>query len=466
MMKKNISTFVLFFKKLFNQLKVFFKTMFAVINKKTWVVFLICFLSQLFSLSFAVFAVEQTPASISTSLYNVAVNYFKENNENPNGVIYSYKKRQNIDVLTYNMPEWASEIRDIYYNDVCFSLYQGGWDNYSPAVVNYVDETDVLVSMLLWPKESYIYPKWKYDMPLLASSLQTGLPSLSSPNDILVNEKYANYLLSNNASFSSYKDLLDLEVGIDYVWANSKVDYSETKRVNVNYVIKGVIDCNSDEYLSYQQKFGDFFIANEYLSLPIPVQTYFSFDVNSVRSRHKIQTLLNVYNYEAKKNIDSSNSSYFQLEYRVSFFGFFGTDLSILSVTKGENKFSSKTNAIFNYFNEYEYLIPLVTFSAFYLIFEIVSVVFFLKMYSLLSQYYSNELLKSATIFYCITISILCMFWSTVFVNIIHLLVPILKIITIRNYLSILICLISIALNIVISNVVWQKRRKKGQQKI
>lgn len=287
----------------------------------------------------------------SITLREIAINYSKENNEEPNGLIYYNQTINSYYETVYRKPEITREMSEIFYKNTFIDLYVSNWNNlYSPGVVEYSNGETINLSFLMFPKQNYIDQAWKYKMPLLYPANTTPLSRLSLPNEIYINTEYAEKLLIDfGFSSNEYDKLYDKTITIPFSWNYIKAVERKPDLIDVSYVIKGVIDSNSEEYNYYQNMFGDFFIASEYFTLPIPSQTYFDLPDHSTNEK-LFSTILDRYHYQTKKSNNLSGASDYVFQTRISFFGNKDTDCSIESIWKQSNKYTMRSNKCFEAF--------------------------------------------------------------------------------------------------------------------
>lgn len=358
--KKNIKSF-------FKRIGTFIK-----IRKKVFLYGLLVFASSLGVSSTALMTSTYFKNNIPISLREIAIEYSKENKENPNIIIYPHQIVTAYQNTSSHQAELSKTVRSVLYNETCFDLYMAKWNNrFSPGVVNYLDQSDIHISFLMFPKQSYTYRYWKYEMPLIYPDGQTPLLDLASPNDIYINKQYADKLLFDlGLPQENYSQLYQKSVTIPYGWKNNS-ERKDYQIIDTDYVIKGIIDSESDEYKKYSSLFGDFFITDEYFSFPFVSQTFLTLSDLGKCTRY-FPFLLKQYNYESDLSSFSSNDSLLSFQYRISFFGNLNGDYGLNNVEYNPHKYCKKTDLVFEAFSTSSYIVYI----AIYLILNIVSLLF------------------------------------------------------------------------------------------
>jgi len=316
-------------------------------------------LIALFFFSFLVAIVSNTTPFIASTYFrnNIAISLaetydsFKTEHKDDSffgGALYKYPLDTK-DEICYNNPELPREFREIYSKNQFLDAYINGWDSkYSPARVE-INGSKKGFSLLLIPKERYVYNKWdeRYSIPLLYPN---NVQARTSPNDIYITKEYADELLSKNIA-TSYDDLIDKAIEVPYYWNTESTQF--TKNV---FVVKGILDTESERYKSYKQIFGDFFVVNEYFTMPMPSVTMFSFGERKDLLL-LFETLLKKYDYETIKSNYSSTSSSFSFQTRITFVTDFESEYSIQKIMTSNSKYQIIINKIFDSFSNVSYII-------------------------------------------------------------------------------------------------------------
>ena len=288
------------------------------------------------------------PSNKSMSLAEISEKVKNELSDEPATIIYGKEIVPNSYEILSCEPEKSKTMRSIYSKQRCFDGYLANWDNkYSPIVVN-TSGTTKKYSLLLWPKNGYRDSQFLYRMPLIAGSVK----SHSTSQDIYITKTYADELISNcgsgliNNEASKYEQLLSKTPYIEFDYETT----SSTSRTFQLYFLCGIIDDNSDEYKNYQALFGDYFISNQYLNLPIPHFTYFETTTGLYNKRNQIKTIFNVYKYEANRLYGSAIETQYAYEYRLFFIGETSSQYSIYTMWDETNNTLKSINQVFDLF--------------------------------------------------------------------------------------------------------------------
>ena len=277
-------------------------------GKKTWVASLFFCLSITFSSATSMILSAFTKTGLIQSISEELYNQQNSTKNNCLGMVYPYETYKDSFVLAPIEPNLSSRARSIDYNFFCLDAYPADFMESSPAVLEINGEINNF-SFLLMPKNGYMDSSFSspYNIHLLAG----GTNKTANTEDIYLNKKYADYLIENNIDFDNYDNLLDHEISIPY-----KTKYN-TKPVPMMYRIKGVLDDNDELYIKYQNYLGDFFVTNQYLSLPVKWVTLFSLS-HSIRTiRNEVELLTKTYNYDyILKRFNALESGY-PYEYRI-----------------------------------------------------------------------------------------------------------------------------------------------------
>ena len=224
-------------------------------------------------------------------------------------------------------------------------------DSY-PAKVKYADDVQKNISFLLQPKENYTnsYFEPKYAFKLLCGSTSKD----SNISDIYINQKYADYLLKTRGYESDqYKKLLNESIQLPY-------SNKYSKDINLTYCIKGIIDEADEKYIYYKNYIGDFFLANQYLSLPIQSSILFKLEKTTEELKTQIDTLLAEYKYETIGR--HFNALMFSLAYdfRIVPVSPLGSENNILNITNENNILFNTLSKLYDFYFNKEYIISLI----------------------------------------------------------------------------------------------------------
>ena len=342
-----------FFSKLKNELAVCLKWSKDFIFTKKYTLFLFLMLltgvlgCSLSSLTFSSFFENNK----SITLHEISEEFKKETNNHPNCLIYYEHTITSFHETVYRNPEISREMSEVFYNNTFIDLYCSNWDGlYTPGVVQYSNGETISLSFLMFPKKDYVDQKWKYSMPLLYPTSSSPLDRLSLSTDIYINKEYANKLLIDRGfSEGDYEKLYKTEISIPFSWNYYKTSERTPDLIDMQYVIKGVINSESEEYKHYKSLFGDFFITSEDFSLPIPSETYFDI-VDSSSSEKLFSNILKKYKYETKKSNNLSGISNYVFQTRISFFENNESKYKLEDIYKDGNKYTAKTDNCFETF--------------------------------------------------------------------------------------------------------------------
>lgn len=314
------------------------KRYFKSLNKKKTTFTLLTLVFSVFSIIVSSMIISNLSFNITQSSADIISEKIK-NDKNQLGFIYSYETEKNTYELCSMQPEKSKEIRSVNRNIEIYDLYPAGLDQCSPATITYNGSDNIEISFLLLPKENYTnsYFDASYNYKMLAG----GANKESDVSDLYINKKYADYLLTVNSK-TKYDDLLNLEIKLPY---NGK--YSKNKFIN--YIIKGVIDETDEKYIYYKNYFGDFFLANQYLSLPISSSVCFKINSNdSNLIRENLDLLNRIYKYEsAGRHYNALNFTFFY-QYRFM-------SISTLESSGSYKNINAQSEYFAPYFKMYDY---------------------------------------------------------------------------------------------------------------
>lgn len=423
-----------------------------------------CFLFIVLILSVNSLAVlfAHLPNNKSMSLAEISEKVKSDLSYEPATIIYGKKIVSNSYELLSCEPEKSKTMRSIYSKQNCFDGYLANWENkYSPIVTD-ASGTIKKYSLLLWPKNGYRDSLFLYKMPLIAGSVRAH----STSQDIYITKTYADVLIAYygneffNNDYSKYDQLLIKVPQIEFDYETT----SSTGRTSCLYFLCGIIDDASDEYKSYQNFFGDYFISNQYLNIPIPHFTYFETTAGLYNKRNQIKTILNVYRYEANRLYGSAIETQYAFEYRLYFIGDASSQHSIYAMWDETNDTQKTINQIFDLFCYGSDVLTIVVsvslsisllFSAFFLTWRIK------KNYSsYFKNTQKNDSLKLWKIMkYCLYLSIVAVL-GFLCLKITKIMIPSMVYLSINSFLTPLLYFV-IASIIVIILFVFKKEKKK-----
>ena len=276
-------------------------------------------------------------------------------NKDSLGLIYGYETSPNTYELCSVQPELSKELRSINGNWEIYDVYPSDFNGSTPAIVNYLDNPSVEISFLLLPKENYTNSFFDslYSFDLLCGKMNKD----SNIEDIYINQKYADYLLNiKGLPENDYIALLDDPV-IKLPYKNK---YVSLPGKSITYNIKGVIKEDSDNYQKYKKYFGDFFLANQYLSLPLSSATSFVLGSNINDVREQLDLIYRVYDYKVSGRYFDALSFTYKYDYRTVSISALNSLNPITKLFAKDNAYFSQLNSIYDFYFNKQYIIPFV----------------------------------------------------------------------------------------------------------
>lgn len=413
----------------------FLKTLFKKRNLFIFGIVVASIISLGSSIVFSSLFSEFVPANIPNSIGEILKNDVEEKNIDedqiklPNCVIYPHKL-VDIDVMTYHMPEYTTKMRDLYPEQRFLDVYQADWAGlYSPGSVQYEnDGPKNNVSFILMPKETYIRSNWLYNDIKLIYPANNYVNAHNAPNEIYITKRYADYLISNDNLIQDgeYEKLVNrkLENGdaktynIPYSWSfkNGEKIYPP-QYFDVYYKISGIIDDDCSGYQEYKKIYGDFFIANELLNLPIPCITTFNVSKNNKYAKNIFKVALDTYKYESRSSAINQSVGNVHFEYRISFIDELSSENGITNIDINSSLLQLKTNNLFEKFSYKNNIIYLAVFGILFCV-SIFSLIYFallISKHELIDEIGINKHLIITTLIYAL--SIICGIFTTKALN-------------------------------------------------
>lgn len=320
--------------------------------KKTSIMipFLICLIVSSFGIS------TFLPSNKTNSINRVAQLYSKNGNDLPKGVIYLERVNDRIWDIEIRNVSLTKQIRDTYPENFILDSYIANNEHtISPSY--YVDSLSNKHhrSLLLFPKTQYTSPTFFYDIPLSYGSI----PQLASLEDLYIDVNYADYLLSANPSLAGYQSLINYPTTLN----SCRGSFVSTN----HFIIRGIIDPLSEQYIKCKKLFGDFFIVNDFYTLNMNGYTLFELSGISHRDRQYINNLLKVFKYNTSVVANGSIEEKLY-EYRISFLNKENENYSsIIDCGKALTEYDRLCNEIFDLF-EINFIAYLITFILFNLL--------------------------------------------------------------------------------------------------
>lgn len=324
------------------------------------------------SIVFSTLFSEYIPLNIPNSIGELLKN---ENEEETNCVIYPHKL-VNIDVMTYHMPERTTKMRDLYPEQHFLDVYQSDWAGlYSPGSIQYEQGGPKNnISFLLMPKDTYIRSNWFYDDGFeFIYPTENPIKAHNAPNEIYITKKYADYLISQTKGIDDgdYAALIKEPntYNIPYQWSFKNGEkIASPQYFNVYYKISGILNENCEAYQNYKKLYGDFFIANELLDLPIPCITTFNISKNNKYAKNVFKVALNTFKYESKSSAINQSVGNMHFEYRISFFKEMSSESKINNIDIAPSEIQKKTDNLFEKFCYKDHILRLVIFALFFFV--------------------------------------------------------------------------------------------------
>ena len=331
--------------------KVFNKDFFKSINKKTVFTITGIWLLATISTTLSAAITSHTPINRSQSIAELIYN---NGNGDTIGFLTPYETSKNTYTLCSVQPEKSAKFRNVNSTAELYDCYPANYLNTTPATVDYIDEEKVNISFILIPKENYTNSY--FSAPHTFNLLVGNTSSSSNLEDIYINKKYADKLISDDSTIESYKQLLDKKITLPYT--NSYV-----KNIDIEYVIKGVIDDDA-KYQRYKSFVGDFFLANQYLNLPINGTCLFELPKKIDEIREMMDSLFKIYEYDTIGRYFNALSFTLAYEYRIYEIEAIGPNQNdMFKINDGSNTFFNKYNSIYDYYFTKSYIMPLILIS-------------------------------------------------------------------------------------------------------
>lgn len=243
-------------------------------------------------------------------------------------------------------------VRDAIESAVIFEVYKPTPESdYSPAVIN----GENVAFMLLQQQHSYYGDpnNFIYPIPFLSGKVTSNMSS----NTIFIHKEYADFYITNK-NLTGYDDLLGCEIVI-----------SDSTHKESLYIVGGVLDSESKEYLHFKSYLGDFFILPEYFGMQASSMLYFELFNDNLKDLKLLRFIDKTFKYNS---IFSANGGVIH-EYRMSFF----------SLKEGWNGFYNNclsfTNSVYDYYFYQAYIFGVLQYLVL-LICSMVGVIFVLKL--------------------------------------------------------------------------------------
>ena len=381
---------------------VFCKKTYKTVNKKSMLGIAGVWLLGTITLTLSAAITAHTPINRSQSIAELIYN----NNVGKDtlGFITPFETSQNTYTLCSVQPEKSAKFRNINSTAELYDCYPANYRNTTPATVDYIDEEKVNISFVLIPKENYtnVY----FSAPHIFKLLVGGTSNSSNIEDIYINKKYADKLINDSPDLSDYKQLLDKKISLPY-----KNTYVSNK--SIEYVIKGVLDDEDDKYKRYQSFVGDFFLANQYLNLPINGTVVFELPTKLDEIRSMVDSLFKIYEYDTIARYFSAVNFTFAYEYRIYEIEAIGSNNNdMFKIEDKSNTVFKKFNSVYENYLSKAYILPLIIISIALLTLIITFIALMIAIY--------KSFKKSKLLSFAIFISILLSFPTAIGTNFLY----------------------------------------------
>ena len=227
--------------------------------------------------------ISVTPLNISNLISKELYNSNKKGDKL--GIISPYENIQKSYELCSIQPEKTKELRSVFPTNAFYDVYLNNSSrNEYPAIL----DNNERISMLCLPKSNYTNSFFdeQYQFDLLVGSTN----NYSNTQDLYITKEYADYLLKNETN-KDYSLLINKEIQLGYL---NKYISDITK---LTYTIKGVINTSSDSYAKYKMFIGEYFICNQYLSLPISNNIIFDIPAKQTKIKELVDYIVSLYDY-------------------------------------------------------------------------------------------------------------------------------------------------------------------------
>lgn len=432
----------LIFRALLTNIKLFFKNLF---NTKKGIIAFITYLSSgIVSLCFLDLAFSNLGFSVNET---IAEQLYADSSADPEslGVVYAHESFKETWELNSVEPEKSKKLRSMDVSDFVYDVYPSNFLETSPAVVDYRDKSDVPISFLLLPKGGYLDAFFSpdYKFTLLAGSTD----NTANIEDIYINKSYADFLLDGS---SDYKSLVGTSINLPY--------YTQyiTNGCAVGYKIKGILDENDTKYQYFKKYIGDFFLANQYLTLPIKSCTFFKLADKFTTIKKQVNAISRVYKYDVNLKRFNSIENMYTYEYRIMCCKDSLSNNNLNQIENQDNIHFQKYQLVYDYFFYKNNVIKLIVFSV------LTIITFSITVFSLLTLTKNIVSLKAGVLFFGISLSVI--FSIDIFLNKV-----LSKALMINPYISpnswqcfVAMFIVTLAL-FVISILLLRKRNKYGQ---
>lgn len=324
-------------------------------------------ISLLFLLTSCPFVFSNTKLCIQETIAEKVFNNI--NNNECMGIIYGHENFENTFEIASIEPEKSKEMRSLQLADSVYDVYPSNFLGSTPAVVQYKERQSVPISFLLLPKGGYLdsFFSTGYSFKLLVGRTDNKV----NVEDIYINQQYADYLIYENTEYSSYNDLVGKKVVLPAY-------YNDGLSSDFIYNIRGVIDESDEKYSFYKEYIGDFFLVNQYLSMPLRSCTIFELKNKITEIKKQINCVFSVYKYES--NVKRFNATELMLthEYRLLTFDKKNSINNITAIEEN-NEYFKNYHEIYDYFLYKNNIFPLLISSIMVLISLVMSLILFIK---------------------------------------------------------------------------------------
>ena len=335
-----------------NNIKFVFKRIISVfkfsLKKKDKPITLLILFSSVLLLSvafiFPVATISYSPTNKSQSIAEV-IN--SQNTEYKYGILNFYETSNNTFEYVSIDAEKTKKIRSIYTELEIYDAYLTTEDSF-PAEISINGKETKAINFLLQPKENYTNSFFNsiYSFKLLCGKTSKD----SNTEDIYITKTYADKLL-DSLFIENYEGLIGEKIELGY-----KHKYLSNS-IMMTYKIKGVIDENDEHYLKMKNYIGDFFLVNQYLSLPINPTVLFGLEKDTEALRKELDTIFRTYKYDTSgRHFDALNFAY-DYDTRIYAISNLNSEYQYLNTSSASFQ---KYNSLYEYFFNKQYIILII----------------------------------------------------------------------------------------------------------
>ena len=290
------------------------------------------------------------PNNIVQTISESVESYRHDKNKNPAGIVTPVDMVSGGAEMTAIPAESRKKLNNIADVRAYWNVYPATMEPvYSPVVIKDSEQNEKKYSMVLSVKDAFANAEFdeRYNIPLLCGGTGRG----ANVEDLYLNTEYASVLLKEK-SLTKFEDLLGKQISLPY---ENKVGSYE-----LIYTIRGVMDDTSSQYQSLRKYFGDFFMGDEYLNLPLPWVTFYEFGDDAYENYTLIRNVNSIYSYDVKLKRYNALSNEMRYDFRMFILDELGTDCSIDIVRV--NEYNVKLQKAYDVYFSRQYVIMIIIF--------------------------------------------------------------------------------------------------------